>query len=212
MTVSDRQKDLLSAVAEVFPSTGHRFCLRHIMNNINRLGCSLTVNERRLICSMARSDCESDLKFFTNEMKKKKADAVVYLESINLKRCVKYKFQEEFKIATYDEITSNLSEQANNWMGTELRSVKPLHVFHLYFLKLSEILSEKRQVAASMIIKRGITRLVDVLEDKLKELTEASKKCKFIPCMEGGYSVQYLGPVLPSGYEHPQRFADLPTQ
>uniref|UniRef100_K3WNN6 MULE transposase domain-containing protein n=1 Tax=Globisporangium ultimum (strain ATCC 200006 / CBS 805.95 / DAOM BR144) TaxID=431595 RepID=K3WNN6_GLOUD len=68
---------------------------------------------------------------------------------------------------------------------------KPLHAFHLHFFKLSELLSEKRQVAASTIIKRGITRLVDVQEDMLKELTEASKKCKFIPCMEGSILAQF---------------------
>uniref|UniRef100_K3WHD9 Uncharacterized protein n=1 Tax=Globisporangium ultimum (strain ATCC 200006 / CBS 805.95 / DAOM BR144) TaxID=431595 RepID=K3WHD9_GLOUD len=97
---------------------------------------------------MARSTCEGDFNYFNSELKKLKADAVVYLESIDQKHWMKYKFQEEFNIPTYGEIRSNLLKQVNNWMGTELHSAKPLHAFHLYFLKLGELLSEKHQTTA----------------------------------------------------------------
>ncbi|KAG6595821.1 uncharacterized protein IUM83_18218 [Phytophthora cinnamomi] len=41
--LSDRQKGLLSAVAAVFPKAGHRFCLRHIKENIDRKGTERNV-------------------------------------------------------------------------------------------------------------------------------------------------------------------------
>ncbi|POM67272.1 Hypothetical protein PHPALM_16783 [Phytophthora palmivora] len=40
---------------------------------------------------------------------------------------------------------------ANNGMGTELRSAKPLDGFNCYFIKLSELMSEKRQLAGNWI-------------------------------------------------------------
>uniref|UniRef100_K3WQM0 Uncharacterized protein n=1 Tax=Globisporangium ultimum (strain ATCC 200006 / CBS 805.95 / DAOM BR144) TaxID=431595 RepID=K3WQM0_GLOUD len=154
------------------------------MTNINWFGRSLT--ERRPICSMARSACEGGFKYYSSELKKLKADAVAYLKSIDQKHWVKYKLQEEFNISTCGKITSSLSEQDNNWMGTELRSAKSLHAFYLYFLKVSELLFEKRQTAANMILRSSVSSLVDVLDGKCKELAEASKKCKFTPYMDGG--------------------------
>jgi hypothetical protein len=40
-----------------------------------------------------------------------------------------------------------LSEQANNWMGNELRSSRPLDAFGMYFRKFAELASAKRQKA-----------------------------------------------------------------
>ncbi|ETI33859.1 hypothetical protein F443_19515, partial [Phytophthora nicotianae P1569] len=64
---------------------------------------------------------------------------------LNPDNWVKYRFLEKYNLPTFNEITSNLSEQANSWMGKELRSAKPLDTFHIYFLKLSELLSTRRQ-------------------------------------------------------------------
>ncbi|POM76609.1 Hypothetical protein PHPALM_6124 [Phytophthora palmivora] len=41
------------------------------------------------------------------------------------------------------------SERANNWMGTDIRSAKPLDGFNCYFMKLSKLMSEKRQLAGN---------------------------------------------------------------
>ncbi|KAE9016341.1 hypothetical protein PR003_g15930 [Phytophthora rubi] len=91
--LSDRQKGLLAAVAEVFPLAGHRFCLRHIKENINRKGISLTAKERGLINDMARSDCENDYDVFEKELARTKPAAVEYLKDIDKRHWVKYKYQ-----------------------------------------------------------------------------------------------------------------------
>ncbi|OWZ07243.1 hypothetical protein PHMEG_00020386 [Phytophthora megakarya] len=193
-TISDRQKGLLASVAEVFPKSGHRYCLCHIMNNINRQGAKLSIDERRTICAMARSDCENDFKLFRSELAASKPAAAEYLDNIDGKHWIKYKFIEAFGLPTFNEITSNLSEQANNWMGSELRSAKPLNGFSLYFQKLSELTSDKRQVAANWAQKHPDSDLVPILRAQL------------------AYCVQHLGPQSEDGHIHTWRLVDLPGQ
>lgn len=210
--VSDRQKGLLSAVAEVFPLSGHRYCLRHIMDNINRKGGKLSIDERRIICQLARSDCENDFKLFRSELAASNPVAVEYLDGIEAKHWVKYKFREAFGLPTFNEITSNLSEQVNNWLGTELRSAKPLDAFYLYFRKLSELASEKRQDAGKWTRSHTASSLVPQLQAQLKDRTTAAGMCDFVPLMDGAYSVQHLGPQNAHGHIHTWRLVDLPAQ
>lgn len=210
--LSDRQKGLLSAVVNVFPKAGHRFCLRHIMDNISRSKTSLTSAERGIICAMARSDCENDFNLFRKQLGATKEAAVVYLNDIDPRHWVKYQFQEEFKLPTYGEITSNLSEQANNWIGNDMRSSKPLNAFNFYFLKLGELLSGKRQLAAEWVRRSGEESLVPLLGVRLQNVSQAATTCNFIPCMEGAYNVRHLGRTAPGGLTHPWRLVDLPAK
>jgi hypothetical protein len=186
--VSDRQKGLLSAVGEVFPLAGHRFCLRHIKGNISSKGISLTGKERGLINDMAQSDCENDYKVFEKELARTKPAAVEYLKGIDKKHWVKYKYQEEFNLPTYDETTSNLAEQANSWIGNDCRSAKPLDAFAMYFRKLSELLSDKRQMAANWLTKCTGADLVPLLSCERKRLAVATEQCKVTPC--NGWCIQ----------------------
>ncbi|RAW20844.1 hypothetical protein PC110_g22713, partial [Phytophthora cactorum] len=87
---------------------------------------------QKLACACCKS-------FAVSELAESKSDAAEYLDKIDEKYWVKLKFREALNLPTYNEITSNLSEQANNWMGTELRSAKPLDAISLYFRKLSEL-------------------------------------------------------------------------
>ncbi|POM78395.1 Hypothetical protein PHPALM_4077 [Phytophthora palmivora] len=48
-------------------------------------------------------------------------------------------------------------------MGTELRSAKPLDGFNCYFIKLSELMSEKHQLAGNWVTKSGEEGLVPKL-------------------------------------------------
>ncbi|POM65240.1 Hypothetical protein PHPALM_19074 [Phytophthora palmivora] len=193
--VSDRMKGLLSAVHDVYPKAGHRFCLRHIKGNINSHGISLTGKERGLINDMARADCE---RTFKNET----PAAVDYLNGIDKKHWVKYKFQEQFKLPTYDEITSNLAEQANSWIGNDCRSAKPMDAFALYFRKLSELVSDRRQMASNWLTKFPGTDLVPLLSCERKRLIIVGDRCNVTPCMEGGRP----------RFVHPWRLVDLPAK
>ncbi|POM81885.1 LOW QUALITY PROTEIN: Hypothetical protein PHPALM_75 [Phytophthora palmivora] len=202
--VSDRMKGLLSAVHDVYPKAGHRFCLRHIKGNINSHGISLTGKERGIINDMARADCERTFKT--------KPAAVDYLNGIDKKHWVKYKFQEQFKLPTYDEITSNLAEQANSWIGNDCRSAKPMDAFALYFRKLSELVSDRRQMASNWLTKFPGTDLVPLLSCESKRLIIAGDRCNVTPCMEGAYNVRFLGKTQRPGFVHPWRLVDLPAK
>ncbi|KAE9340059.1 hypothetical protein PR003_g10702 [Phytophthora rubi] len=124
--LSDRQKGLLAAVAQVFPQAGHRFCLRDLMDNAQRSEAKLTIEDRRLICQLARSDCENDYKLYFSELSASNREVADYTSGVDQNHREKYKYREAFGLQTFDEITSNLSEQANNWLGVLIYEVPSL--------------------------------------------------------------------------------------
>ncbi|KAF4147155.1 SWIM zinc finger domain-containing protein [Phytophthora infestans] len=158
---------------------------------------------------MANCDCENDYKLFESELKITKP-AAAYLSGISKQHWVKYVYQDHFKLPTYGETTSNLAEQSNNWIGNKCRSAKPLDAFGLYFRKLSELVSSKRQLAAAWLDKRQSTTLVPQLAKKREDLIKAAGSCQITPCLAGAYDVLYLGPTAEEGYIHPWRLVDLP--
>ncbi|EGZ04622.1 hypothetical protein PHYSODRAFT_536035 [Phytophthora sojae] len=77
---------------------------------------------------------------------------------------------------------------------------------------LSELVSDKRQLAANWLVKSPGTDLVSELASARHKLTIASDKCKVTPCMEGAYNVLYLGPVVQPVTIYPWRLLDLPAK
>jgi hypothetical protein len=49
-------------------------------------------------------------------------------------------------VPTFGEVTSNMAESANNWLGIDLRSVGPVHCVYLYFLHLMRSRQSKREL------------------------------------------------------------------
>ncbi|POM75963.1 Hypothetical protein PHPALM_6855 [Phytophthora palmivora] len=133
----------------------------------------------------SQSDSESDYKLFRSELAVNHPAASAYLDELERCHWVKYAFNEKFQLPTSDEITSNLSEQANNWMGTEVHSAKPLDGFNCYSIKLSELMSEKRQLAGNCIKKSADEGLVTKLLKTRNDRTVAAGMCNFTPLMEG---------------------------
>lgn len=220
-SVSDRQKGLLASVEELFPSSCHRFCLRHIVGNIEKLGFVLTTEETGFVYEAARSDCENDWELAISQLRETRAKAAEYLAKIDKKHWVKYAIQDEYGCATYGELTSNLSESANNWIGLECRSARPLEAFSIYFMKVVDQLSERRNNARKMMMAptsdtnqpQSVTAgqfkpLLTLWADELASRLEASRKCSMKPCMEGVYFVMYNGEKA-NGYTHPWRTVNL---
>lgn len=56
-------------------------------------------------------------------------------------------FQETWGSSTYGEVTSNLSESANNWIGNTTRSSTPLHAFESYMMNVVEPFALRRREA-----------------------------------------------------------------
>ncbi|NAU33260.1 hypothetical protein EE082_27740, partial [Klebsiella pneumoniae] len=137
--VSDRQKGLLASVTELYPDSGHRFCVGHIITNIEKKGSALTPAEQSLVFQMARSECENDYKFYSSKLSETRPLAVEYLAGIDKSHWVTYAFNEKYNQPSYDEVTSNLSEAANSWLGNAVRSSYPLEAFEQYFVKVVEL-------------------------------------------------------------------------
>lgn len=91
--VSDRQKGLIMAVSDNFTGCWHRFCLRHIINDIAKLGPVLEPREESPVFVMARSECENEFDFhrdvFAEIVRRRPATWTVLGRSIGSPTCFK---------------------------------------------------------------------------------------------------------------------------
>lgn len=161
---------------------------------------------------MADSDCENDFTLFRSELASTNVRAAEYLDGVDRVQWVKYALLDRFHVPTYSEATSNLSEQANHWIGNEYRKAKPLDAFDWFFLKLAERASSMRQDALTWATAHGDDELAPFLREKRDQLAAATSFCKITPCLEGSYMVRYMGPSKHDGYIHPWRHVDLPAR
>ncbi len=191
--VSDRQKGLLRAVDCVFPNAGHRFCLRHIVDNIKRGDMALTDEEKSYVYNMARSSCEMDFNYYRSELMETRPKAIEYLDKIDKKNWVKYRYQEVYNLPTYNETTSNMAQESNQWIGNELRSSMPLEAFCLYFRKLNLLAADKRQKALVLARKQDEQSPMPRVTKMLNTLLKESQKCHVVGCTQEIYEVTYFG-------------------
>ncbi|OWY98086.1 LOW QUALITY PROTEIN: hypothetical protein PHMEG_00031239 [Phytophthora megakarya] len=124
--LSDRQKKLFLAVKEVFRYLITGFVCDTSWKEQNVGNC-----QRRIVFGFAEwpgATVNGDYKTFRSELVINHPSAAGYLDGIERCHWVKYAFNEKFGLATFNEITSNLSEQAitgwatisihlNLWMG-----------------------------------------------------------------------------------------------
>ncbi|OWZ00373.1 hypothetical protein PHMEG_00028451 [Phytophthora megakarya] len=202
--VSDRQKGILSAVTELYPGRGHRFCVRHIMTNTESTTSKLSPLEQSWIFKMARSECENDFKFYRSKLADTRSKAGEYLDVHG----VTYVFNETYNQPSYDEVTSNMSESANNWLGNDCRSSYPLHAFERYFVKVVETFAARRQKvvrgvrsynpdtsnaaeSAPLVAADGVDDLVPSYKKQLNEMLGLTKVFHITPCLEWTYLVRF---------------------
>ncbi|RAW38921.1 hypothetical protein PC110_g4862 [Phytophthora cactorum] len=104
----------------------------------------LAPQEQALIFAMARSEFENDYKFYRSQLSDTRPLAAQYLDTIEKAHWVTYAFNGEYSQPSYDEVTSNLSEAANNWLGNDCRSLFPLLAFEQFMIKVVELFAERR--------------------------------------------------------------------
>ncbi|KAG3036669.1 hypothetical protein PC120_g140 [Phytophthora cactorum] len=145
--VTDRQTGILATIKELYPYRGHRFCVRHNISNSEKMSSRLAPQEQALIFAMARIECENDCKFYRSQLGDTRPLAAQSLDTIEKAHWVTYAFNEEYNQSSYDEVTSNLSEAANNWLGNDCRSSFPLLAFEQFMIKVVELFAERRREA-----------------------------------------------------------------
>ncbi|XP_071739317.1 uncharacterized protein [Rutidosis leptorrhynchoides] len=110
--ISDRQKGLLQAVARMYPCAEHRFCLRHIHENMKRKGFNGEAYKKHLWkCASATTVCHFekamlDLKGFSKECH-------TYLSKIPPSPWSKSHFSGRAKS---DVLLNNICEVLNRWL------------------------------------------------------------------------------------------------
>ncbi|ETV69095.1 hypothetical protein H257_15065 [Aphanomyces astaci] len=104
---------------ELLKARNPGYCLRYIVANINTAqGRPLSSTEEGLAFKLARSDSHETFARHMEKLRALNPDAADYLLTIHVEHGVTYAFTR----STFVNVTSNMSEFANQWLGTELRS------------------------------------------------------------------------------------------
>jgi hypothetical protein len=231
--ISDRQKGLLVSVSELFPRSVHRFCLRHIIENISKLGHALSPEEKGFVFRMARAESEHEFASELASLASTRAKAAEYLRSIDREHWVTYAIHERqetaqlaatdaprLNYATFDEVTSNLSETANNWIGNDCRSSKPLHAFEDYMIKVVRQFALRRREAErglrladqeneALTVAGNYLPLVPVYRRKLEQLMKIAKATEILPCFVDIVMVRFTEARTRAGENHLWRAVNL---
>ncbi|XP_071690516.1 uncharacterized protein [Rutidosis leptorrhynchoides] len=131
--ISDRQKGLLEAVLRMYPNAEHRFCLRHIHDNMKRRGFNGEAYKQHLWkCASATT-----VQLFEKSMLDLKAfstDAHTYLSKIPPKAWSKSHFSGRAKS---DVLLNNMCEVLNRWLvdGRDKPIITALEYVRVYLMK-----------------------------------------------------------------------------
>ncbi|KAF0709420.1 hypothetical protein AaE_012890, partial [Aphanomyces astaci] len=86
------------------------------------------------------SDSQETFSRLMEKMRALNPDVAAYLLDIPIKHWVTFAFPRP----TYDNVTSNLSESANQWLGNELRSSDAVMLHFRYMHHLLKDINERR--------------------------------------------------------------------
>ena len=111
--ISDRDKGIIAAVNEVFPTNHHAHCIVHIARNVVQYGWGIVAGKS--VSKIAQTfDFTKEYQYF-EELRQKSKKACDYLSNIDPKtwRCTAW-MGNELLPPRYGIYTSNTSESANN--------------------------------------------------------------------------------------------------
>ena len=115
--------------------------MRHIVANIRaKKGYYLSPEEESLVYKLARSDCIESFDKTGKILGDSNPNALNYLLELPLMNWVSCAFPRP----TFDNVTSNLSESANNWLGSELRSSDVVNLHFNFMRHLARNVNERR--------------------------------------------------------------------
>ncbi|EGZ15576.1 hypothetical protein PHYSODRAFT_508953 [Phytophthora sojae] len=140
---------------------------------------------------MARSECENDYKFYSSKLSEPRPLAVEYLAGIDKSHILTYAFNEKYNQPSYDEVTSNLSEAANSWLGNAVRSSYPLEAFEQCFVKVVQLFAERRRTSSRQKGPAFSDFLLPTYKKKLDGIMALTKTLQILPCLDGQYMVRF---------------------
>ncbi|KAK9285521.1 hypothetical protein L1049_024715 [Liquidambar formosana] len=110
--MSDGQKGIRDAIAEIFPESSHRRCCRHLYNNFRAKYPGIILRGHFWAAASAYS--QVGFKKAMEDMKKVNSDAHDWLVKIPLSQWSRFAFDERVK---NDNLTNNMAESFNGWLG-----------------------------------------------------------------------------------------------
>ncbi|KAH9180098.1 hypothetical protein AeNC1_017258, partial [Aphanomyces euteiches] len=196
--LSDRDKGLKKACMNVCPELSHRFCLRHIVANIRSAkDMSLTPDEERLVYRLATRSCRESFDNVSHKLLSTNPKAFKFLmneETLPRENWASYAFSSP----TFGNVTSNLGESANQWLGKDLRSSNVLELHFLYLKHLVENIVDRRNLS-SKIPDDGLT---PYHQKRFDDLNSKAKLVKILPSTPGKeYLTFYDDPAATSGHK-----------
>ncbi|KAF6142864.1 hypothetical protein GIB67_002728 [Kingdonia uniflora] len=151
--ISDRQKGLVDAVAQVFHHQNHRFCFRHFYKNFkkNFKGAHL----ERLSWGAAKAYVQEEKEKFLDKLDKDHLRARQWLEKEPYETWCKSHF--DFT-AKWEHVTNNFSESFSNWI-MKVRDIpihKSIENLNLMMMKLTYERSPYHRVANYVVTCEGL--------------------------------------------------------
>jgi transposase-like protein len=174
--MSNREKGLDSAVAEVFPKAKHSYCCQHIADNI---AVSFGNKYRPFFWQCARAKNETAFNEALKALYEVSAAAGQYVEELDHTTWTQYAFP--FPRYSYD--TNNINESTNNaWL--EIRRLPLIQMIDaIYTLLMKTIYDRNKEHQES-------TELANVPLAKFKERLRSSRRFRVFESGDGIYSVQ----------------------
>ncbi|KAJ9541248.1 hypothetical protein OSB04_027754 [Centaurea solstitialis] len=179
--ISDRQKGIIPAIAKVFPSAEHRFCVRHIHDNMKVFGRGKDLKDQVWICAAAATVPEFEQAMKT--LKSMSSQAYEWLKQIPLHHWSRAHFTGR---SHTDCLLNNICETFNNQL-VDARD-KPIITCLEY---IREYLM-KRIGNVNMVIQKSVGPLTPTAARVLESIKKQAMHLTVI--WGGGTSYQVDGP------------------
>ncbi|KAL4289499.1 hypothetical protein GQ457_14G002690 [Hibiscus cannabinus] len=177
--MSDRQKGLVDAIAELFPHSEHRTCVRHLYTNFKSEDFNKGKHLKDLFWKAARSTIVSDFKDTLEEIKSVSSKSYDWLVKTNPEQWCKAFFTSATKS---DMLLNNLCECFNKFI-LEARDKPILTMMETIRTKIMQRIAKKQSQA-----EKFVGPLCPKIQKKLEIMIELSNRCW--PINAGGQQYQ----------------------
>ncbi|GKC00919.1 mutator type transposase, partial [Tanacetum coccineum] len=199
--IFDRQKGLIQAIASVFPSAEHRYCVRHIHENMKSQFKGGVYKE--MLWNAAKATSEGEFKKKMGELKSFNSDAYDWLMKIPLEQWSRAHFSGRAKC---DLLINNICEVFNRQLvdGRDQPIITCLEYIIEYLMKRIVVV---QKVIAKTVgpLTPSVTKMFDAIKKRLLstmtwELTEIP--CKHVVAAIYNMSENSVGVGIPEQWVH----------
>ncbi|XP_057809035.1 uncharacterized protein LOC131023510 [Salvia miltiorrhiza] len=177
--ISDQQKGLENAVANLEPNSIHRNCARHIYMNWKKIHKGSTL--KSIFWRTVRATTVADFKMALLVMKKESAEAFQDFISRDFHKFCKAYFSTTPKS---DALDNNISETFNGF----ILNARGKHIIHMCEEIRTSIMS--RQVKKLELVKDSVEGICPNVRKKLEKLRFESRNCITFPAVGCKFEVQ----------------------